>query len=93
MVERTESRDLKKFKEKIEEAIQEFNRYRSPEAKAKLVRIDRNKFKVEFSGTFCNTCGFYDYFDDLKIILEDKGIKSKVSKIEEKEGWAIVSFS
>jgi superoxide reductase len=84
---------LKKFKEKIEEAIQEFNRYRSPEAKAKLVRIDRNKFKVEFSGTFCNTCGFYDYFDDLKIILEDKGIKSKVSKIEEKEGGAIVSFS
>jgi len=29
----------------------------------------------------------------LKIILEDKGIKSKVSKIEEKEGGAIVSFS
>ena len=93
MVERREAISLKRLKEKVENAIEEFNRYRAPEAIAKLVRINKNELKVDISGTFCRTCGFYDYFDDLKIILEDKSIKSKVSKIEEREDGAIVSFT
>jgi superoxide reductase len=93
MVERRGARGLKELKESVEEAIKDFNRYRSPEATAKLVKINKNKLKIRFSGAFCRTCGFYDYFDDLKIILEDKGIKSKVSEIEEKEYGAIVSFT
>jgi len=82
-----------RFRNKVIEAIRDFNKYRSPEATAKLLKFDKKEIVVDFSGTFCRTCGFYDYFDDLKIFLEEKGVKSKVSKIEEKENGAIVIFS
>jgi len=93
MVKREKSVNLEDLKRRIEEAIEEFNRYRSPEATAKLVKISKKNFKVDFSGPFCRTCGFYDYFDDLKIILEERGILNKISKVEEKEDGSIVSFS
>lgn len=41
------------MKEKIEEAIEEYNKYRVPEAKAKLISFDKGVFKVEFRGSFC----------------------------------------
>ena len=85
--------NVKDLKKKIEQAIEEFNKYRTPEVRAKLVKISKKNFKVDFSGPFCRTCGFYDYFDDLKLILEEKGVSSKISKIEEKEDGAIVSFN
>jgi hypothetical protein len=93
MVERRKNIDLENLERKVKEAIRVFNKYRSPEAKTKLIKFDKKKIVVDFTGTFCRTCGFYDYFDDLKIFLEEKGIKSKVSKVEEKENGAIVSFS
>ena len=93
MVEREKSVNLEDLKKKIEEAIEEFNKYRAPEATAKLVKVSKKNFKVDFSGIFCRSCGFYDYFDDLKIILEEKGISSKISKIEGKENGTTVSFS
>ncbi len=93
MVERRKTRDLEVLKKKVKEAIRDFNKYRSPEANAKLLKFDKKEIIVDFSGTFCRTCGFYDYFDDLRIFLEEKGIKSKVSMVEEKENGAVVIFS
>ena len=93
MVERRKPRDLDVFKKKVKEAIRDFNRYRSPEAKAKLLKLDKKEIVVDFTGTFCHTCGFYDYFDDLKIFLEEKGIDTKISKIKEKENGAVVRFT
>lgn len=78
--------------EKVNDAIEEYNRYRAPEAKAKLLRIDKESIKVEFTGSFCRTCGFYDYFDDLKIILEERGLKYRIASIEEIDEGAIVDF-
>lgn len=52
--------------EKLENVIREFNRYHGSEAQAKIVKIEGDAVIVEFSGTFCKTCGLYDYFDDLK---------------------------
>ena len=54
-------RDMRKI---IENAISEYNKYHSPEAKTKLVSINNKSFKIEFTGSFCHTCGFYDYFED-----------------------------
>jgi hypothetical protein len=93
MVERRKNIDLENLERKVNEAIRLFNKYRAPEANAKLIKFDNRKIVVDFTGIFCRTCGFYDYFDDLKIFLEERGIKSKVSKIEEKENGAIVIFS
>ena len=64
--------------ENLEKALQEFNRYRSPEAIAQLISRTNRSFTIKFTGPYCTTCGFYDYFDDLKILLEDFGINSNI---------------
>ncbi|MCD6403182.1 MAG: hypothetical protein J7K98_02550 [Candidatus Aenigmarchaeota archaeon] len=77
----------------LEKACEEFNKYRSPEATAEFIEVKDKSFKVLFKGTFCRTCGFYDYFDDFSIFFEEKsGKKVVVKKVEELEDGAIVKF-
>jgi len=76
----------------VEQAIKEFNKYRSPEAKARLIKFDGKSILIEFTGTFCMTCGFYDYFDDFKLILKEKGVNAEIKNIEEMENGATVTF-
>jgi hypothetical protein len=52
-------------------AIEVYNRYRSPEATAKLVGIKKDGFIIEFKGPFCQSCGVNDYFEDFILELED----------------------
>ena len=79
-------------KKAVLEAIGEYNRYRSPEVVAKLIEFREDSFVVEFRGSFCLTCGYYDYFDDLVFILEDRGVKARIKSIEEIEDGAVVEF-
>jgi len=77
---------------KVKAAIEEFNKYRSLEAVAKLIDVGEGFTVIELSGPFCRGCGLYDYFDDLKIELEEKvGGPIEISKIEggESEGYLI----
>jgi len=76
----------------IKKVIKEYNKYRSPEVTARLIDIEDNFFKVEFGGSFCYTCGFYDYFDDFKILLEDNGLKTNITEIKKFDEGAIVKF-
>jgi len=76
----------------LEKAIEEYNKYRAPEVKATLVFLSDNEFKVMFGGSFCYTCGFYDYFDDFKFELEDLGVKVEIKEIQETSEGAIVTF-
>jgi len=59
----------------ISKAISEYNRYRSPEAKARLVSFGDKKLTIEFSGSFCYTCGLEAYFEDF--IYELKRLSDK----------------
>jgi len=93
MVKRRKKRDMKNLKEKIEMALEYFNKYRSPEANAKLIKIKKNEILVSFTGSFCRTCGFYDYFEDFIIFLEEFGLNSSTKEIKENENGAIVKFS
>ena len=52
-------------------AIEVYNRYRSPEATAKLVGIKKDGFIIEFKGPFCQSCDVNDYFEDFIHELED----------------------
>ncbi len=52
-------------------AIKVYNRYRSPEATAKLVGIKKDGFIIEFKGPFCQSCGLNDYFEDFIHELDD----------------------
>ncbi len=84
--------ETKPIREKIAKAIEEFNRYRVPEAKARLISLNNKSFKIEFTGSFCHTCGFHDYFDDFKIFLEEFKLKTKIGEIIEIDQGAIVKF-
>ena len=48
----------------INEILVEYNKFRSPEATVKFLHFGDGKLVLEFEGSFCNTCGFYDYFED-----------------------------
>lgn len=80
------------LKKIIEKAVREYNKYRSPEATASIVLVDEKSIKIEFTGSYCVTCGFYDYFDDFRYTLEDLGIKSRMDEIAETDNGAVVTF-
>lgn len=84
--------DKQSFKKIIEKAAREYNKYRSPEVTANIVLVDEKSIKIEFTGPYCVTCGFYDYFDDFRYTLEDLGIKSSMDEIIETEKGAVVTF-
>ena len=82
-----------KVKKTINDAIKVYNDFRVPEVKAKLISSDRKSVHVEFTGSFCESCGFYDYFDDFIILLEDDfGLKTKIKEIKDLSGGAIVTY-
>ena len=76
----------------VDRAINDYNMYRVPEVKASLIGLDENVLKISFEGSYCLTCGFYDYFDDFKITLEDLGLNTEIMDIEEKEASVTVKF-
>jgi superoxide reductase len=77
----------------IGKALNEYNKYRVPEIIAKLESIDEVSFHIKFSGSFCETCGYYDYFDDFMILLEDDfGLKTEIKEIIETIDGAVVKF-
>lgn len=80
------------YEKNMGKAIEEFNRYRSPESTARLISRNGTSFTIEFTGSFCATCGFYDYFDDLRIILEKFRLKSQITEIEEIDEGAIIKL-
>ncbi|MEM2929554.1 MAG: hypothetical protein QW797_01640 [Thermoproteota archaeon] len=55
---------MEKLEEAVLKAVDEYNKYRSPEAKARLIKIREDGLIIDFEGTFCQTCGVYDYLED-----------------------------
>ena len=81
------------MKDSVVSTLEEFNKYRVPEIEATLKDFDEESFAVEFKGSYCGTCGFYDYFDDFKYILEDDfGLKNDVTEILEASDGTLVRF-
>jgi len=76
----------------IHQTIDEYNRYYAPEVIAQLSNNDKHSYCILFTGSFCYTCGFYDYFDDFKYLLEDHGIWTEINQITETDTGAYVSF-
>ncbi len=62
------------MREKIKQAIKTYNKYRKNIAHAELLEIDKNMFRVEFNGTFHNSCCMDEYLKDLIHELEKHGI-------------------
>ncbi len=80
------------MKNRIKRGIEEFNKLRAPEASAKLISFKNKILKVKFTGPFCFSCGVYDYFEDLKIFLEEQKVKVEIKSIEEAKDGFLVDF-
>jgi hypothetical protein len=65
----------------INQILAEYNKFRSPEVKAKFLHFKDRRLILEFEGTFCNTCGFHDYFEDF--IYEMKHLSNIELNIDE----------
>ncbi len=52
------------LEELVRKTIILYNRYRSPEAIAKLVQLSPETVTIAFSGSFCYSCGVLDYIED-----------------------------
>ncbi len=81
------------LEKKLKKTIEEYNKYRNPEVIARLISVNNSSFNIVFKGHYCYTCGFYDYFDDFRFLLEDINVKVKIKEIEEIEEGAIVTFT
>ena len=80
--------------EHLDEPIKEFNKYRDPLIVGKLLEQDQESLTIEFTGHFCRTCGFYDYFEDFQYVLLDIAeVSTEIEKIEETPNGAIVKYS
>ncbi len=64
------------LEEFLRKAVALYNRYRSPEAVAKLLHVSPETVTVSFSGSFCHSCGVLDYIEDF--IYEFKRLTDKV---------------
>ena len=58
-------------REALERAVEEYNRYRRPEAVARLLRVEGDEALLEFTGSFCETCGVYDWLEDFVYEVRD----------------------
>jgi hypothetical protein len=59
----------------IRKAVTRYNRFRSPEAIAKLVNVSPESVTIAFSGAFCSSCGVLGYVEGF--IYDFKTLNSK----------------
>ncbi|PVX23659.1 MAG: hypothetical protein CW691_10095, partial [Candidatus Bathyarchaeum sp.] len=70
------------LKDLVLRTIQVYNRYRSPQTTAKLVKVKKDEFILDFEGSFCTTCGAKVYFEDFIYELETINKKFKFELAE-----------
>ena len=86
------------LKRLIDRAVELYNRYRAPEAVARVVAFTGDRLLVEFRGSFCETCGINDWVEDFKYVLEDVGVEAELVEVVEPddpfnvEEWRIGVF-
>jgi len=62
-----------------------FNRYRSPESTATLIKIDDKLIHIKFTEPFTSTCGINDWVEDLRYLAEVLCLKLELVEIREDE--------
>ena len=71
--------------EAVERVLEEFNRLHGSEARARILQIKGDEVIIEFEGSFCATCGLYDYFDDIKWEALEFGLELEPVEVLEAE--------
>jgi hypothetical protein len=67
------------LEELVRKTIVLYNRFRSPEAIAKLVYVSPVTVTISFTGSFCYGCGILDYVEDFvqkfKVLTDEAELK------------------
>jgi hypothetical protein len=67
------------LEEIVRKTVTLYNRYRSPEAVAKIVSVTRESVTIAFSGSFCYSCGVVefieDFVDEFKMLTDKAELK------------------
>ncbi|MCD6188733.1 MAG: hypothetical protein J7J97_00840 [Thermococcus sp.] len=71
--------------EKLKRAVEEFNRLHGSEAQAEIIDVKNDEVIIEFKGSFCRTCGLFDYFEDIKWEAIEFGLHVESVEILESE--------
>ncbi|ASJ03022.1 hypothetical protein A3L09_07005 [Thermococcus profundus] len=71
--------------EELNRVINEFNKLHGSEAVARIREITGDEIILEFEGSFCATCGLYDYFEDIKWDAMDFGLRIEPVEVLEAE--------
>jgi len=71
--------------ETLKRVLEEFNRLHGREARVRVLEARENEVILEFEGSFCATCGLYDYFDDIKWEAMDFGLELEPVEVLEAE--------
>lgn len=70
----------------LKKAVEKYNKYRSPEAVARVAHVGDDGFELEFTGPFCQSCGVQDYFEDMIYELRDvSDVKADLVEVTEIE--------
>ncbi len=67
----------------VKESIEYYNKYRAPEATARLIANRRDMVEVEFEGSFCESCGIIDWIEDLAYIMVEKGLEVELIAVKD----------
>lgn len=78
---------------KLRKISREFNKYRYPECKVRIIKNSNEKLVAEFSGTACFSCCFDEHFEDYGLMLKEEGETYRIEGMEKKEGKFIVTYS
>jgi hypothetical protein len=74
----------------VKKAVDLFNKYHSPEARAEIVELRGNTVVVKFEGAILfRSCCLYDYFEDL---VYCSNLKMKIEDYEEREDGFYVRY-
>jgi len=76
----------------VKKAVEEYNKYRAPEAIANILNIENDRVVVIFQGSFCETCGVYDWVEDLKYELENFNVDADIISVKEGKNQRIAVF-
>jgi hypothetical protein len=76
----------------VKKTVEEYNKYRAPEAIANILNIENDRVVVIFRGSFCETCGVYDWVEDLKYELENFNVNADIISIKEEKNQRIAVF-
>ncbi|MEN2999207.1 MAG: hypothetical protein ABDH61_01320 [Acidilobaceae archaeon] len=78
--------------EELRRVIRLYNKYRGKEARASIVEHHGSTVKVEVKGSFCETCGIYDWLEDLVYVARSLGLELELVDAQEraKDKWMAV---